>query len=107
MVLSGLFMLQILRKREESFARMSFKSYDVRIALQLIMLGFLVLAISRVFDFMGLQQLNFVASVIGGSIATVLLTLAFLILNAVVFGPGNFLYYRLPSNYFGDEDRYA
>lgn len=100
-------MLQIWRRREESFARMSFKSYDVRIALQLIMFGFLILAFSRVFDLIGLQSLNFVASVIAGSIATVLLTIAFMILNGVVYGPKNILYYRLPSNYFGDKDRYV
>jgi len=105
-VLSGMFMLQIVNESQKSFARMSFKSYDIRVSFQLFMIGFLILAGSRVFDFLGLEQLNLIASVIMGSTSTLLLTAAFIILNSIVYGPENFMYYHLPSNYFGDEDRY-
>lgn len=101
-----MFMLQIVKESQKSFARMSFKSYDIRISFQMFMVGFLVLASSRVFDFLGLEQLNLIASVIMGSASTLLLTAAFIILNSVVYGPKNFMYYHLPSNYFGDEERY-
>lgn len=106
-LLSGLFMLKVVSDSQKAYARMSFKSLDVRISLQMMMAGFTVLALSRIFDVLGLESLDFIASIIGGSLATVLLTLAFLILNIVVYGPENRFYYRLPSNYLGDEDRYV
>ncbi|MFB6115794.1 MAG: hypothetical protein ABEK04_05940 [Candidatus Nanohalobium sp.] len=106
MVLSGMFIFKIVSDMQKSFARMGFKSYDMRVSFQLVMLGFLVLAASRVFDLLGREGLNLIISVICGSIATVLMTAAFVILNAVVYGPDNFLYYHLPSNYFGDEEDY-
>lgn len=105
-LLSGLFILQIVREKQKSYARLSFKALDVRVSFQMIMLGFVVLAFSRVPDFLGLPHLNYLVSLAAGITATVLMTGAFLILDAVVYGPENPLYYRLPSNYFGGEDRY-
>jgi hypothetical protein len=106
-LLSGLFLLQILRSQQKSYARLSFKAFDVRVSFQMMMLGFVVLAFSRVPDFLGLASLNLTVSLIAGSTSTVLMTAAFVILNSVVYGPDNFLYYHLPSNYLGSEDRYA
>lgn len=105
-LLSGLFMLKVVRDSQKAYARMSFKSLDVRISLQMMIAGFTVLAFSRIFDVLGFESLDFLVSVFAGSMATVLLTGAFLILNIVVYGPENRFYYRLPSNYLGDEDRY-
>lgn len=106
-LVSGLFMYKVVTDQQKSYARMSFKSFDVRFALQLIMFGFLVLSVGRVYDFAGFQRLNFVASVLTGSIATVLITAAFLILNGVVYGPKHFLYTHLPSNYLSRDDIYV
>lgn len=105
-LLSGLFIFQIIRCQQKSYARLSFKAFDVRVSFQLIMLAFVILSFSRVPDLLGFSQLNVTVSITVGSTATVLLTVAFLILNAVVYGPGNPLYYRLPSNFFGDRERY-
>ncbi|MFB6204175.1 MAG: hypothetical protein ABEJ75_00855 [Candidatus Nanohaloarchaea archaeon] len=102
-VLSGLLVFQIHRKREEVYARLSFKSLDVRIAFQLVMVGFIVLAIPRMYDALGLRGLTTLLSVLSGSITTVLMVAAFVILDAIAYGPDNWVYYRLPSNYFGEE----
>lgn len=106
-LLSGLFIFQIIRSQEKSYARLSFKAFDVRVSFQLMMLGFVILAFGRVFDLLGREALNYIFSVISGSTATVLMTAAFIILNSVVYGPDNFLYYHLPSNYFGSDERYV
>lgn len=106
-MLSGFFMLKIVTDSQKSYARMSFKSLDMRWSLQLMMAGFIILASSRVFDVIGLETFNYHVSLMAGSSATVLLTVAFLILNIVVYGPENRLYYHLPSNYLGEEGHYV
>ncbi|MFB6208321.1 MAG: hypothetical protein ABEJ69_03150 [Candidatus Nanohaloarchaea archaeon] len=102
-ILSGMLVFQIHRKRQEVYARLSFKSLDVRIAFQLMMVGFVVLAIPRLYDTLGFTELSTMLSILSGSVTTVLMLAAFVFLNAIAYGPDNWLYYHLPSNYFGEE----
>lgn len=85
-ILGLLLLARVMLRTEESMAFLSLKSKATKTALQLFMAGFAALVLPLLDEYLGLN--TGMTPFIGAS-TTILFTLALLILNVVVRGPGN------------------